>query len=159
VTPPREPDDDVGAGGAPGREELPRVVSVPGWPSPRGYADVVRATGTLVVVAGQVGWDVRTQRVVSDDLVDQAAQALRNVVEALRAAGAGPQDLVRLTWFVTDREEYVSGRSRLGEAYRVVLGRHYPAMSVVVVSGLLEPRAKVEIEATAVVAGPGPTPG
>ena len=122
-----------------------------GWPRGAGYADGVLASGRVLAIAGQIGWDPATQTFASDDLGEQAARALENVAAVLRAAGAGPEHLVRLTWYVTDRAEYVAARRRIGEAYRAALGRHFPAMSVVIVSGLLEERAKVEIEATAVM--------
>lgn len=127
------------------------VVEVPGWASPHGYADAVVAEGRMVVLAGQVGWNPVTQRIETDELAEQVAQALRNVVTALRAAGAAPQHLVRLTWFLTSREEYLEARAPIGAVYREIIGRHYPAMSVTVVAGLLDPRALVEIEATAVI--------
>jgi enamine deaminase RidA (YjgF/YER057c/UK114 family) len=109
------------------------------------------ATGRLVVTAGQVGWDPATGAFASDDFAEQTAQALRNVVAVLAAAGAGPERLVRLTWYVTSREEYLAARREIGRAWREIVGRVYPAMAVVVVAGLVEERAKVEIEATAVV--------
>ncbi|HTR76523.1 MAG TPA: RidA family protein [Gemmatimonadaceae bacterium] len=126
-------------------------VHPPGWPRPRGYANGTMARGRVVCVAGQVGWNPTTERIETDDLAAQAGQALRNVIAVLGAAGATPADVVRLTWYVTDGAEYIASRVRLGEAYRAAMGAHYPAMSVVVVAGLIEPRAKVEIEATAVV--------
>ena len=122
-----------------------------GWAAARGYADGVSASGRAIFVAGQVGWDPAMQHFESDDFAAQAAQALRNVVAVLRAGGAEPRHLVRLTWYVTDRAAYVASRREVGAAYREVVGRHFPAMSVVVVAGLLEERARVEIEATAVV--------
>jgi enamine deaminase RidA (YjgF/YER057c/UK114 family) len=128
-----------------------QLLHPPGWRPPVGYADGVTATGRIVVTAGQVGWDPVTGEFVADDFASQAAQALRNVVAVLRAASAGPEHLVRLTWFVTSRDEYIAARKAIGQAYREIIGSSYPAMSVVVVSGLLEPRARVEIEATAVV--------
>jgi enamine deaminase RidA (YjgF/YER057c/UK114 family) len=109
------------------------------------------ATGRLIVTAGQVGWDPISSTFASDDLAAQAAQALRNVVAVLRAGGAAPDQLVRLTWYVTSRSEYAAARRQIGAAYRDIIGHHYPAMSVIVVSALFEERAKVEIEATAVV--------
>ena len=121
-----------------------------GWPRPRGYAAGISAEGRLVFVSGQIGWD-RNGAFVSDSLVGQAAQALRNVVAILAEAGAGPQHLTRLTWYVTDKREYLAQQAALGAIYRDVIGRHYPAMSVVEVSALVEDSAKVEIEATAVV--------
>ena len=131
------------------------IVEVPGWPSPSGYADAIAAEGRVIVLAGQVGWNPETQRFETDDFADQVSQALRNVTTALRAAGGEPQHLVRLTWFITSRDAYLDARAALGAAYRQIIGRHFPAMSVVVVAGLLEPRALVEIEATAVMPRPG----
>ena len=119
---------------------------------PRGYADGMSARGRVVVTAGQVGWDPVTGAFASDDLAEQTAQTLRNVVAVLQSAGAGPGQLVRLTWYLTDREEYLAARGAIGEHYRAIIGRHFPAMAVVFVSSLVESRAKVEIEATAVVA-------
>ena len=121
-----------------------------GWKPARGYANGVAATGTTLFVGGMIGWNGQ-QEFESDDFVDQAAQALRNIVEVLAVAGAGPEHLVRLTWFVTSRDEYVSRLADLGAAYREIIGRHYPAMTLVQVVALVEQRAKVEIEATAVV--------
>ena len=122
-----------------------------GWAAPKGYADGVAASGRLVLTAGQIGWNPATGAFETDDFAAQAAQALRNVVAVLAEAGAAPEHLVRLTWYVTDREAYLASARALGAAYREIVGRHYPAMAVVVVAGLLEPRALVEIEATAVV--------
>jgi enamine deaminase RidA (YjgF/YER057c/UK114 family) len=121
-----------------------------GWPRPRGYADGVAASGRVVAVAGQVGWDPATGRFAADDFAAQARQALANVRAVLRAAGAEPRHVVRLTWYITDRAAYLAARRAVGEAYRELFGAHYPAMSVVVVAALLEPRAQVEIEATAI---------
>lgn len=128
-----------------------RVLRPEGWPRPSGYADGIEATGRLVSISGQIGWDPVTCTFASDDFAEQTAQALRNVVAVLRAGGAGPEHLVRLTWYVTDRAAYVAARRAIGAAYRETIGAHYPAMSVVIVAGLLEERALVEIEATAVV--------
>lgn len=127
------------------------IIRPTGWPRPAGYADGIAATGRIVAVAGQIGWDPTTARFATDNFAEQTAQALRNVVAVLRAAGAEPRHLVRLTWFVTDKVAYVAARGRIGAAYRETVGAHYPAMSVVFVSALLEDRAQVEIEATAVV--------
>jgi enamine deaminase RidA (YjgF/YER057c/UK114 family) len=126
-----------------------RELQPPGWPRPRGYANGIEAGG-MVFTGGMIGWD-ETGAFPHADLAGQVAQALRNVVAVLAEAGARPEDVVRLTWYVTDREEYLAQTSEIGAAYRDVMGRHYPAMAVVVVSGLLESRAKVEIEATAVL--------
>lgn len=127
-----------------------RVLQPEGWPAPRGYANGVAAGGRTVFVAGQIGWNANGE-FETDDFAGQVEQALRNIVEVLRCDGAGPEHLVRLTWYVTDKAAYVSARKRIGEAYRRVIGPHYPAMTLVVVAALLEDRAKVEIEATAVV--------
>lgn len=128
-----------------------RFVHPHGWWRPSGYSDAIVARGRLVFIAGQVGWNPRTQQFETSDFAEQVRQALRNVVEILRAAGGEPRHLVRMTWFVTDRSEYMASRRRVGEVYREELGLHYPAMSLLVVAGLLEEGARVEIEATAVV--------
>lgn len=130
---------------------FPEVVHPDGWAKAVGYANGVVARGRLVFVAGQVGWDPTTATFASDDFAAQTRQALANVATVLRAAGAEPRHLVRLTWFVTSRAEYAAARLAIGAAYRDTLGPHYPAMSLVVVGGLLEERARVEIEATAVI--------
>ncbi|HUF30496.1 MAG TPA: RidA family protein [Gemmatimonadaceae bacterium] len=122
-----------------------------GWPRGVGYAHAIAARGRIVSVAGQVGWDPRTRAWHHRDLPGQTAQALRNIVEIVGAAGGKHNDIVRLTWFLTDRDQYIAARREIGDVYRALFGRHYPAMSVVVVSGLIEPEALVEIEATAVV--------
>ncbi|MBE2314542.1 RidA family protein [Solirubrobacter sp. CPCC 204708] len=127
-----------------------RRLQPPGWPQPRGYANGIEASGRLVFVAGQIGWD-ETGTLVSDALPAQVGQALRNVLAVLAEAGAGPEHVVRLTWFVTSRNEYVASLKAIGVEYRDVMGRHFPVMAVVEVSGLVESDAKVEIEATAVV--------
>ncbi len=122
-----------------------------GWPQPKGYSNGVTAEGRHVWIAGQVGWDPTTEEFTSDDFVEQTRQTLANVVAVLRAAGAAPHHLTRLTWYVTDRKRYLASRAEIGRVYREVIGRHYPAMTLVVVSALLEDRAVVEIEGTAVV--------
>lgn len=131
--------------------DLPQPIDPKDWPRPRGYANAMVATGRVIALAGQIGWDPRTGKFVSDDFVAQVRQTLMNVVESLRAAGATPQHLMRLTWFITDKAAYVSRLKEVGAAYREVIGAHYPAMSVIVVSALVEDRAKVEIEATALI--------
>jgi enamine deaminase RidA (YjgF/YER057c/UK114 family) len=133
--------------------ELPalEIIQPAGWPVPQGYANAVAASGRQIFLAGQVGWDPVSGTFASDDLAVQAAQALANIAVVLRAAGAEPRHLTRLTWYVTDRAEYLAARPAIGAAYRAVIGRHYPAMSLLVVYTLLEERAKVEIEATAVI--------
>ncbi len=132
-------------------EPGPEIILPDGWPRPRGYANGAVATGKYAVFAGQIGWDPATSVIASDDFVVQTRQALHNIVELLLAAGARPADLVRLTWFITDRAEYVAASKQIGAVYREIIGNHYPPMSVIIVSGLLEPRARVEIEATAVI--------
>ncbi len=126
------------------------ILQLPGWPRPRGYANGVAADGRQIFVSGQIGWNDK-QQFAGDELAAQVRQALANVVAVLACAGATPEHLVRLTWYVTSREEYYASIDGIGAAYREIIGRHFPAMSVVVVAGLLEPRAKVEIEATAVL--------
>jgi enamine deaminase RidA (YjgF/YER057c/UK114 family) len=120
------------------------------WTAAKGFSNGVAAEGRQVFVAGQVGWNAR-QEFASDDFVTQVEQALRNIVEVLAEADAGPEHLVRLTWYVTDKRDYLSRLHEVGQAYRRVIGRHFPAMALVQVVALVEDRAKVEIEATAVV--------
>lgn len=120
------------------------------WKPARGYANGVAANGRMVFVGGQIGWNAQ-QEFETGDFIEQVAQALRNVVAVLAEAGARPEHLVRLTWFVTSRDEYVSKLKELGAVYREVIGNHYPAMSLVQVVALVERKAKVEIEATAVI--------
>jgi enamine deaminase RidA (YjgF/YER057c/UK114 family) len=127
-----------------------QILQPPGWPRPGGYANGVATEGRLVFVAGQIGWDA-SQTIVSDDLVDQLSQTLENTLAVLREAGAGPEHVARMTWYVTDKREYLARARELGEAYRALMGRHFPAMAVVEVSALVEDRAKLEIETTAVV--------
>lgn len=122
-----------------------------GWARPSGYANGMAARGRLVAIAGQIGWDPASCQFHSDDFVEQVRQALANVVAVLRAAGGEPLHLVRLTWFITDKHAYVEARREIGRVYRETVGAHYPPMTLVVVAGLLEDRARVEIEATAVV--------
>jgi enamine deaminase RidA (YjgF/YER057c/UK114 family) len=131
-----------------------RVLHPEGWPPPKGYANGIAATGTVVAVGGQIGWDPVTGA-FPDGFVAQTAQALRNIAAVLKEGGAGPEHLVRLTWYVTDIENYLESLSDLGKAYREVMGRNYPAMALVQVVRLVEPDALVEIEATAVVPAVG----
>ncbi len=123
-----------------------------GWPRPSGFADAMSASGRIVAVAGQVGWNPVTHTFETDDFVGQVRQALRNVKAVLEAAGCTILDVVRVTWYLTDRAVYVANQKRVGEVWREVFGKHYPAMTLVIVAGLLEARAKVEVEATAVAA-------
>jgi enamine deaminase RidA (YjgF/YER057c/UK114 family) len=120
------------------------------WARARGFANGIAVEGRQVYVAGQIGWTA-AQEFASDDFPAQVEQALANVVEVLAEAGARPEHLVRLTWYVTDKREYLSRLADVGQAYRRVIGRHYPTMTLVQVVALVEDRAKVEIEATAVV--------
>jgi enamine deaminase RidA (YjgF/YER057c/UK114 family) len=122
----------------------------PGWPRARGYSNGVAARGRVVCVSGMVGWDAEG-RFQTDQFVGQARQALENIVAVLAEGGARPEHIVRMTWYVLDKREYLDAGRELGAAYRDVIGRHYPAMSAVQVAGLMEERARVEIEATAVV--------
>jgi enamine deaminase RidA (YjgF/YER057c/UK114 family) len=124
-----------------------------GWPRPSGYSDGMIGEGRLFALAGQIGWNPRTHAFDAKDFAGQARQALFNVVALLRAAGVGPRDVIRLTWYITDRDAYLSSIRSLGTAYREAFDDHFPAMSVVIVAGLLEPEALVEIEATALVRG------
>ena len=121
------------------------------WPKPKGYANGIAARGTLVFVAGQIGWNAAKGEFESDDFVAQTRQALTNIVAVLAESGARPEHIVRLTWYVTDKQEYLSRLPEIGKAYREVIGRHFPTMALVQVVALVEDRAKVEIEATAVV--------
>ena len=120
------------------------------WPRPKGYANGMAARGQMIFISGQIGWDSNGQ-FISDDLTGQTAQALRNIVRVLKEAQAEPRHLVRLTWYVLSRDAYVREARDIGAAYREILGKHFPAMSVVEVRALVEPRALVEIEATAVI--------
>ena len=129
----------------------PVTLRVDEWPVPRGFADGMAGRGRLVVTAGIVGWNPVTGQFETDDLAEQVGQVLRSIVRVLATAGAEPRHLVRLTWYLTNRAEYLAARKAIGEQYRAVLGRHFPAMAIVFVSALLESRAKVEIEATAIV--------
>ena len=126
------------------------ILQPEGWASPRGYSNGVVATGRFVFVSGQIGWNAQGD-FDTDDLVAQLRQALENVVAVLATAGARPEHVTALTWYFTDKREYLARQKEIGEAYRAVLGKHYPTMTAVEVSGLMESRAKVEIQAIAVV--------
>lgn len=127
----------------------PRILQPGGWPAPRGYSNGMVARGQHIFVAGQVGWDSTGNLEAS--LSAQVRKALENIVAILGEAGAAPEHLVRLTWFITSRDEYYAELPAIGAAYRAVMGKHFPAMSVVQVAALIEANAKVEIEATAVL--------
>ena len=122
----------------------------PGWARARGYSNGIAASGRQVFVSGMIGWDAQCQ-FHTDDFAGQVRQALHNVVAVLAEAGAKPEHIVRMTWYVTDKKEYLAAHKEVGQAYRDIIGRHYPAMTAVQVAGLVEDRAKVEIEVTAVV--------
>jgi enamine deaminase RidA (YjgF/YER057c/UK114 family) len=121
-----------------------------GWKPAKGYANGVIAEGRVVFLGGQIGWN-EAQVFESDDFIDQFRQTLHNIVVLLAAAGGGPENLVRLTWFITDRDAYLNSQKEMGRVYRQLIGRHFPAMSVVQVVKLVEERALIEIEATAVL--------
>lgn len=125
------------------------VLQPPDWPAPKGYANGMMGRGRTVLIGGQVGWDAQGRFV--PDFVAQAEQALRNILAVLREAGGEPQHIGRLTWYVTDIGEYRDSLRALGPAYRAVMGRHFPAMTLVQVGALVEPEARVEIEATALI--------
>lgn len=127
-----------------------QVLLPPGWPRPRGYANGVAARGTMIFLAGMVGWDAQS-RFATDELAGQARQALANAVAVLAAGGAKPEHIVRMTWYVTDRREYLAAGAEIGKAYRELIGSYSVAMTAVEVTALMEDQAKVEIEVTAVV--------
>jgi 2-aminobenzoate-CoA ligase len=141
----------AGSSGSSGSAGAVQFHEPAGWARPKGYANAVSGTGRVVFVAGQVGWDPVTSVIAAGDFAAEVRQALANVAAALDAAGARPDQITRLTWYITDRDAYLRSRAEIGRAYRDVIGRHFPAMSVVVVKGLIEPGARVEIEATAMV--------
>jgi enamine deaminase RidA (YjgF/YER057c/UK114 family) len=132
--------------------EIPdmEILQPPGWSTPKGYSNGIVARGRMVFVSGMIGWDAEG-RFHTDDFAAQVRQALRNVVAVLAEAGAEPQHITRMTWYVVDRNEYVAAYKDIGMVYREIIGRHFPAMTAVQVAALIEPRARVEIEATAVV--------
>jgi enamine deaminase RidA (YjgF/YER057c/UK114 family) len=126
------------------------IINPSGWPRPSGFSHGVVAQGRYLAISGQIGWNERGE-LAGDGFLEQAAQALRNVVTVLQAAGGRAEHLVRLTWYVTDANEYRASLHALGTSYREIIGEHYPAMALVQVAALLETGAKVEIEATAVL--------
>jgi enamine deaminase RidA (YjgF/YER057c/UK114 family) len=129
---------------------MSETINPSGWPRPSGYANGIVAEGRYLAISGQIGWNERNE-LVADDFLAQARQALQNVMSVLRTAGGDARHLVRLTWYITDTNEYRQNLRALGAAYREIVGAHYPAMALVQVAALLEPGAKVEIEATAVL--------
>jgi len=126
------------------------ILQPKGWAPPIGYSNGVIATGRQIYVGGQIGWNAEC-RFETDDLVDQIRQALANMVAVLAAGGAGPEHVATMTWYLTDKADYLANLKRIGQVYRTVIGKHYPAMAVVQVVALIEDRAKVEIQAIAVL--------
>ena len=122
----------------------------PGWAPAKGYANGIAARGTQIYIGGQIGWNAQ-QQFETDDFIAQTQQALRNIAAVLKEAGAGPEHMVRMTWYVIDRVEYNARLKELGGVYRDVMGKNFPAMTCVQVAALMEARAKVEIEVTAVL--------
>lgn len=127
-----------------------QVLLPPGWPRPKGYANGVTVNGRQIYVAGMIGWDAQGQ-FHTDDLAGQARQAMENIVAVLKAGGAKPEHIVRMTWYITDKKEYLAQQAEIGKAYRELIGSFSVAMTAVQVAALIEDRAKVEIEVTAVV--------
>ena len=127
-----------------------QTLQPPGWPRPKGYSNGIEAEGRLVFIAGMVGWNA-AERFETDALAGQARQALKNILAVLAEAGGKAGHICRMSWYVTDKQEYLANLAEIGAAYRAVIGRHYPAMTLVEVAALVEDRAKIEIEATAVV--------
>jgi enamine deaminase RidA (YjgF/YER057c/UK114 family) len=127
-----------------------QVILPPGWPRPKGYSNGVVASGKMLFIAGMIGWDAEGV-FHSDDFVTQVKQALRNIADVLREAGGVPENIVRMTWYVTDKREYLAASKEIGQAFREIIGAYNAAMTAVEVKALLEDRAKVEIEATAVL--------
>jgi enamine deaminase RidA (YjgF/YER057c/UK114 family) len=127
-----------------------QILQPPGWPKPKGYSNGIVAKGRTVFVAGQVGWNAQ-EKFEASDFVGQARQALKNIVAILAEAGAKPEHIVRMNWYVGDKHEYLASAKELGPAYREVIGRHYPVMTALQVGGFVEEGAKLEIEVTAVL--------
>ena len=126
------------------------IIQPPGWAPAKGYANGIVATGRTLYVGGQIGWTAQ-QVFESHDFISQTKQALQNIAEVVEAAGGTPENIVRMTWYVTDKTEYLARQKEIGGVYRDVMGRHFPAMTMVVVTALVEDAALVEIEATAVL--------
>lgn len=127
-----------------------RAINPPGWARPKGYSNAIVGRGTIVMVAGQIGWNAQ-QQFESDDFVGQLRQALTNTVAVLAAAGATPEHVARMTWYVTDKQRYLAEIAEVGAAWRDIMGRTYPAMTLIEVSALVEDRALIEIESTAII--------
>ena len=129
-----------------------QMFNPPGWKRPKGYSNAVAASGRMVFVAGQVGWDGQ-EAFRTEDLVGQVRQSLTNIVAILAEAGAGPEHIVRMNWYLADKEEYNARLTEIGDVYRELIGRHFPAMTALQVAGFVEHGAKVEIEVTAMLPG------
>jgi enamine deaminase RidA (YjgF/YER057c/UK114 family) len=129
-----------------------KILQPPGWARAKGFSNGMAAKGTLVFIAGQIGWTGQCKW-EARDFAGQFRQALKNILEVLKEADGKPEHIVRLTWYVLDKHEYLNSLKSVGEAYRELMGRHYPTMAVVQVSGLVEDEARLEIEATAVLPG------
>ena len=127
-----------------------KILQPEGWEKPRGYANGIEARGRQIFVGGQIGWNGQCQ-FESDDLVQQTFQALKNIREVLEVAGAGPEHMTRMTWYLVDKKEYTARLKEIGGAYREIMGKNFPAMTAVQVADLVEDRAKIEIEVTAVI--------
>ena len=149
MNPPKAPTLSVVPDSKPPASEGPQVLQPPGWPMPKGYANGMAADGRLVVTGGVIGWDAAGN--LQEGFVAQARQTLANIAAIIAQGGAGPEHLVRLTWYVVDMDEYLANLKALGRIYREIFGAHYPAMALVQVVRLVEKAARVEIEATAVV--------
>jgi enamine deaminase RidA (YjgF/YER057c/UK114 family) len=130
---------------------LPGILQPEGWPRPSGFSNGVLMQGRQVFIAGQIGWDPRSGKFESTRLAEQAAQALKNVLAVLGEANGRPEHIARMTWYLTSRTEYLAQLGEIGAAYRQLLGKHFPAMTAIEVTALIEAQAKVEIEATAVI--------
>ena len=128
------------------------ILQPEGWPRPKGYSNGITVFGRQIFVAGQIGWD-ETETIVSDDFAEQFRQVLKNTLAVLKEAGAGPEHVVRMTGYITDRDEYLAAGKQMGAIWKELMGRNYPVMAFVVVAGLIEPRARIEIETTAVLPG------
>ena len=127
-----------------------QILQPPDWPRPKGYSNGIAAQGKMVFVAGQIGWD-RNEYILSDNLAEQVRQTLLNTVAVLAEAGARPEHVTRMTWYILDKQEYQSSLKDIGSVYRDIMGNNYPAMAMLQVSALIEEQAKVEIETTAVI--------
>jgi len=127
-----------------------QILLPPGWPRPKGYSNGIAVTGRQIYVAGQIGWDERGV-IVSDDFATQFGKVLENTLAVLAEAGAGPEHIVRMTGYITSRDEYIAAESGIGGIWKDLMGRNYPSMAFVIVAGLIEPGAKIEIETTAVI--------